>query len=192
MKRIVIIGFLIFFIIANCGAFGKPKKVKCKKPIYFFEEVKKDVYFDYLDKTIQQNKYPLEKMYPELGYLSVNYKVKRKVVPVSILLKQFGNDTYLFIDIEKNNTKLEKNIYTELKKHSKNSYLMNDNMFCKELTKDAQSIRTRRKTSLQETQYTPGTYVINMKRYVGYNKKLPRWMKKQQNREQKAKKKQRT
>ena len=188
MRKIVLIGFLLIITILNSGAFGKPKKIKCKKPIYFFEDVKKDEYFNYLDNTIQQEKYKLEKMYPELGYLSVNYRVKKEVVPVGILLKQFGNDIYLFIDIDKKNTSLEKNIYNSLKKHTKNSYLMNDDLFCRQLTKDAASIRTGRKAYLQETQYIPGTYVIHMKRYVGYDKKTPLWMKRQQKKEEKAKK----
>ncbi|MCR4881536.1 MAG: hypothetical protein K6A44_06270 [bacterium] len=176
MKKIILIAFLIFITAINCGAFGKPKKVTCKKPIYFFENQKKDIFFGYLDEIVQHEGYEVEKMQYDLGYMLLKYNIKKdKVVPVSLLLKQFGNDVYLFIDIPKNNTELEHYIYKGLKDKSKNSYLLNNDYFCKQLTQDAESIRTRSKSTLQETQYNPAVYVMDMKRYVGYDKKTYFW-----------------
>ena len=175
MKKFIITALIIVLALTNVKASGKPKKVKCKKPIYFFENVKKDVLFDEMDKAVQMQKYELEKMYPELGFISVKYSHKKEAEPVSLLIKQFGNDAYLFININKNATSLEKNIYASLKKLSKNSYLMNDDMFCKQLTKDAESIHERKKVLFQDTQYNPDMYTIDMKRYVGYDKKTYHW-----------------
>lgn len=171
MKKVIFTVFLIVLTTINTSAFCKPKKVKCKKPIYFFENVQKDTLFDELDRSVQEKKYELEKMYPELGFISVKYFHKEKAKPVSLLIKQFGNDAYLFINIDKNNTSLEKHIYANLKKLSKNSYLINDDMFCKQLTQDAESIRGRKKVLMHDTHYNPDMYIIDMKRYVGYDKK---------------------
>lgn len=176
MKKVIFTFVLILSIIINCGAFGKPKKVKCQKPIYFFENQKKDIFFNYMDEVVQKEGYYVEKMYPDLGFILVKYQIKQnKTIPVGLLLKQFGNDVYLFIDIPKNNTKLEHYVYKGLKEKAKNSYLLNNDLFCKQLTQDANSISTRRKSTLQETQYNPSVYIIDMKRYVGYDKKKYFW-----------------
>lgn len=177
MKKTIIFILIIAIFVINTSAFGRPKKSKCKKPIYFFENVKKDILFDELDKTIQSEEYELEKMYPELGYISIKYFIKKEAKPVGLLIKQFGNDAYLFIDISKNATSLEKNVYNNLKKYSKNSYLMNDDMLCRQLSQDAASIHARKKTTIQETPYNSDIYIINMKRYVGYDKKTYKWEK---------------
>ena len=136
-----------------------------------------DCYSDELDKTIQEQDYQLEKMYPELGFISVKYFFKENAKPVGLLIKQFGNDAYLFINIDKNATSLEKHVYKNLKSHSKNSYLLNDDMLCRQLTQDAESIRARKKVLVQDTPYNPNIYIIDMKRYVGYNKRTYKWEK---------------
>ena len=177
MKKTIILLLIIAITVINTSAFGRPKKVKCKKPIYFFENVKKDILFDELDKTIQEQDYQLEKMYPELGFISVKYFFKENAKPVGLLIKQFGNDAYLFINIDKNATSLEKHVYKNLKSLSKNSYLLNDDMLCRQLTQDAESIRARKKVLVQETPYNPNIYIIDMKRYVGYNKRTYKWEK---------------
>ena len=136
MNKKIGIFFLILIAFLNLGAFGKPKKIKCNKPIYFFENVQKNVFFDNLDSILQEGNFELKKFYPELGFISVKYKAKhnsQKIVGLN--LKQFGNDVYLFIDIDKNNTELENFIYKNLKKHTQNSYLLRDDFFCKELSK---------------------------------------------------------
>lgn len=189
MKKIIFTTLLIIATLINSSALGRPKKVKCKKPIYFFENVKKDVLFDELDKTVQEEKYELQKMYPELGFISVKYFHKKDSQPVDLLIKQFGNDAYLFINIDKNNTSIEKSVYAKLKKRSKNSYLMNDNMFCQQLTQDAESIRTRKKVLLQDNPYNPNIYIIDMKRYVGYDKRTYKWEKFKEKFKRKAKNK---
>ncbi len=128
--------------------------------------------FDYLDEALQKGNFSLKKFYPELGFISINYEVKRnKPEIVSFNIKQYGNDVYLFMDISKGNTKLEKYVYGNLKTHSKNSYLLKDDYFCKELTKDVISIDTKRKNYLKEDNYNPAVYQISMKRYVGYDKR---------------------
>lgn len=176
MNKKIILILIIVVSILHLGAFGKPKKIKCNKPIYYFENVEKEKLFLALDELSQEKKYKIDKYYQELAFMSIKYNVKKqKTVPV--LLKQFGSDAYLFIDISKSNTSLEKEIYEKLKKETKTSYLLRDNLFCKELTKDADSISTRRKSTLKEKQYNPGVYVIDMKRYVGYNKKTYFWNK---------------
>ena len=189
MKKIVVILLLIAITALNCAAFGHPKKVKCKKSIYFFEEVKKDEYFNYLDEFVQNGKYDVTKYSDQYGYIFVNYKVRKKFIPAKLLLKQYGNDVYLFVDTKKKNSKLEKGLYASLKKHAKSSSLYKDDFFCKQLSKDINSIETTGKPILEETQYNPGVYVINMKRYVGYNKKTPLWMKRQERKERKTEKK---
>lgn len=172
MKRNILILFLIFIGIMNLGAFGKPKKIKCNKPIYFFENVKKTDYFNYLDKIIEQGGYDLKKFYPELGFISINYEVKyNKPEVVGLNLKQFGNDVYLFIDISKSDTKLENYIYSNLKQYSKNSYLLRNDYFCKELTKDINLINTRRKNHLKDSEFNPTLYKLDLKRYIGFDKK---------------------
>ena len=176
MKKILFITFLIIVAAVNCGAFGKPKKVKCQKPIYFFENQKKDVFFNYIDEVVQKEGYEIEKMYPDLGFILVKYQLKKdKTIPVGLLLKQFGNDVYLFIDIPKNNTALEHFVYKGLKDKAKNSYLLNNDLLCKQLTQDAESINARRKSTLQESPYNPSVYVMDMKRYVGYDKRTYFW-----------------
>lgn len=187
MKRNILILFLIFIGIMNLGAFGKPKKVKCNKPIYFFENVKKADYFNYLDKIIEQGGYDLKKFYPELGFISINYEVKyNKPEVVGLNLKQFGNDVYLFIDISKSDTKLENYIYSNLKQYSKNSYLLRNDYFCKELTKDINLINTRRKNHLKDSEFNPTVYKLDLKRYIGFDKKTYfRFFKKKENKQNK-------
>ena len=171
----------------NLGAFGKPKKIKCNKPIYFFENVKKADYFNYLDKIIEQGGYDLKKFYPELGFISINYEVKyNKPEVVGLNLKQFGNDVYLFIDISKSDTKLENYIYSNLKQYSKNSYLLRNDYFCKELTKDINLINTRRKNHLKDSEFNPTVYKLDLKRYIGFDKKTYfRFFKKKENKQNK-------
>lgn len=172
MKKKIILLFLVFIAMTNLGAFGRPKKVKCNKPIYFFENVQKADYFNYIDELIQAQNYDLKKFYPELGFMSIAYKVKRgEPEIVGLSLKQFGNDVYLFIDISKSDTELERYLYKDLKKYSKNSYLLRNDYFCKELTKDVKLINTRRKNHVTDDVYNPLTYKISLKRYVGYDKK---------------------
>ena len=140
MNKIFILTAIIFSLFFAQDSFAKVKKIKCNKPIYFFENVNKREYFYYLDESLQ-NQYELKKYYPELGFISFNYEVKRnKPEIVALNLKQFGRDVFLFIDISKSNTKLEQKIYEDLKKHSTNSYLIRDDYFCKELTKDVNLI----------------------------------------------------
>ena len=94
---------------------------------------------------------------------------------------------FSFIDISKSNTKLEQKIYEDLKKHSTNSYLIRDDYFCKELTKDVNLINTKRKNHITDTPHkNPAVYEFDIKRYVGYNKKTYFWKKK--NKKEKKKK----
>ncbi len=162
----------MLFVLLHNTALAKPQKIRCNKPIYFFENASKNEFFDYVDETLQKNKYDVKKFYPELGFLTVNYKTKKHSTEIiSINLKQYGNDLYLFIDTTKKNTKLEQDIYKNLKKHSQNSYLITDDYFCKELTKDVNSINKARKNYLKDDIYNPFVYQISMKRYIGYDKK---------------------
>ena len=175
MKKFFAILLSILIVFTCNSAESKTKKLKCNKPIYFFENVQKNVMFGYLDEILQQENFELKKFYPELGFVAVNYEIKKnKPEIVSLDLKQYGNDIYLFMDISKSKTKLEKYIYANLKKHSKNSYLIKDNYFCKELSKDVISINTKRKNYLKEDEYNPFVYQISMKRYVGYKKSIPK------------------
>ncbi|MCQ2957563.1 MAG: hypothetical protein MJ180_01525 [Candidatus Gastranaerophilales bacterium] len=171
MKKVLILLFLICLTLFNGVVFAKSKKIKCKKPIYFFENVNKNDFFDYLDDFTQKKKYKVEKFYPELGYISLKYKAKRKPEIVSLSLKQYGSDVYLFIDISKGNTKLEKEVYALLKPHAANSYLIKDDLMCRDLTKDVASINTNRKSTERENEYDNSVYRISMQRYVGYDKK---------------------
>ena len=50
MKRNLFALLLIFLAVINIAAFGRPKKIECNKPIYFFENVQKNDYFEYLDQ----------------------------------------------------------------------------------------------------------------------------------------------
>jgi len=174
MKKVCIIVFLILISLINSPVFAKSKKLKCKKPIYFFENVNKNDYFNYLDELSQKNKYNVVKFYPELGFISLNYKAKRtkKEETVALNLKQYGNDVYLFIDISKGNTTLEKEVYSTLKPYAKNSYLISDDVLCRDLTRDVASINTNRRSIAPDNDYNPHFYRISMHRYVGYDKKI--------------------
>ncbi len=159
-------------MLCNEALFAK-SAVKCKKPIYFFENANKNDYFDYLDDFMQNKKYKVEKFYPELGFISLKYKTNKFKKPeiVALSLKQYGSDVYLFIDISEGNTKLEKEVYALLKLHATNSYLIKDDLMCRDLTNDVASINTNRKSNARETEYDNNVYRISMQRYVGYDKK---------------------
>ena len=168
MKKIFTIFLLVFIIFSASQVFAKPKKIKCEKPIYCFENIQKSVMFGYLDEAIQKKNYQLLKFYPELGFISIKYWTQK----VNFNLKQFGNYVYLFIDINDTNSRLEKYIYKNLKNKTKNSYQITDNLFCSELSKDVKSINSKRKPYLKDSSFNPFEYNLSIKRYVGYEKKL--------------------
>ncbi len=174
MKKILILLFITIFV-SSSQVFSAPKKIKCNKPIYFFENVRKETLFVQLDQTLQAKGYEMIKFNEDLGYIVVNYKVKKEIVPVALTLKTYTNDVYLFIDIEKSKTQLEEDVYLGLKPLAQNSYLLRDDYFCKGLTKDAHSLIKTKKPYLKETPYNPGVYTFDMKRYVGYDKKTYFW-----------------
>ncbi len=171
MKKIIILLSISLFVLFNNSVFAKTKKIKCEKPIYYFEEANKNELFDELDKITQAKKIKIKKFYPELGFISFDYKVKKEPETVALSLKQQSHDVYLFIDISKNNTDLEKMIYNALKKHSKKSFLLKDKQFCLDFTKDTASINRNRKTSIQESVAADDVYRIGLNRYIGYDKK---------------------
>ena len=77
MKKIFAI-FLLILITFTCNsAESKTKKIKCNKPIYFFENVQKNIMFSHLDEILQEGNFELNKFYPELGFVSINYERKR-------------------------------------------------------------------------------------------------------------------
>lgn len=168
MKKIFEIFLLIFISITLSGAFGIPKQEKCEKPIYFFENVQKSTLFGFLDEALQEKNYELKKFYPELGFVSLIYEEEEIA---TFNMKQFGYDTYVFVDIPEKNSKLEKYVYEKLKKHTENSYKLKDDYLCRELTKDIKNINTRRKPSVEDENFNPFEYQFSLKRYVGYDRK---------------------
>jgi len=173
MKKILYLAFILFIAIGvlSQGSLAKVKKVKCDKPIYYFEEANKDNLFASIDELSQKSSWNVNKYYPQLGFISFKYHVKKEPEIVTLDLKQFSNDTYLFINISKNNTKLEKEIYEILKKQAKKSFLIEDEVLCKEFSKDIISIDKNRRSTIREIPKSDGVYRIGVHRYIGYDKK---------------------
>jgi len=140
--------------------------------MYYFEDASKTALFNALDDLSQKEQWEVIKYYPQLGFLSFNYKVKKEVEVVRIDFKQYANDVYMFINISKNNTDLEKLIYSTLKPLAKKSNLMADDYLCKEFRKDVASIEKNRKPVLKETAKSDKTYTIGLHRYIGYDRKV--------------------
>lgn len=173
MKKILALFLAIFIVFAfSCSSFAYVEKDKCNFPMYYFEDASKTTLFNALDDLSQKEKWEVVKYYPQLGFLSFNYKVKKEVELVRVDLKQYANDVYMFINISKNNTDLEKLIYSTLKPLAKKSNLMKDDYLCKEFRKDVASLEKNRKTVLKETAKSKDVYNIGLHRYIGYDRKV--------------------
>ncbi len=179
LKKLFVILLTLFIacsvITPSLACFKSKKQPKTKvQPVYFYENVNKKDFFNKLDKYMQEKNYPLSMYYPELGFMHL------KNNDISVLIKQFGNDVYLFIYPPKKNlgnmesiALLIKDINNYMKEMSQNAYPIIDEYFYIQMEKDVKQIKETRKSCLAEDTYKPDTYTFSVKRYVGYEKYKP-------------------